>query len=216
MRSPFAGVSRKGTLGQPLVRETRWLEDGWHDGVLEDLDPAQAEETGKVTLVLRADNGASHRETMFLLTKDGRAFSWQFRALLGAILQSAESQRQFRELLADGETWRAVLECLRGMRLKFHLETRGGYRTRPTADEQFEAYLVDGGKIVAKAVQINEVHRRAQATGHSRAFRMFVGADALDEETKQHNLQAFALAAATIQQAASTESSDDSEFEGHK
>jgi hypothetical protein len=214
-KSPFAGAARSSTLDQSL-HGGRWLEDGMFDVVIEDSNPSAAATTGKLALVFRAETGGSHRESLFILNYDKNAFNWAFCMLLGAVLQSAEAQQRFRDLLAREDTYLRVLECFRGMRVRITLESNNGYRikTHPE-DGTYSSELRDGTVIANHVRTATEAERWAKTAGHKKVFRSITRIEAIDHDTTQVNLQAFDNAASSIEKSSGTEGVTETNFDGY-
>jgi phosphotransferase system IIB component len=151
---------------------------------------------------------------VFVLNRDGNAFNFIFRQLVGAVLQNTEAQAKFRELLGLDHAWSRVLQSFRGMRVRLTLESSAGFRIEAEPLSQQYQAILGTGVVVATAATATEAERRAKALGHTKSFRNISRIEAIDAETTRLNLQAFNNAAASIEKSAPAKDPAPTDFDG--
>ena len=183
--------------------------------VIEDSDASAAEKTGKIGLVFKSDDGKTHKNQTFVLTRDGSAFGPELRMLLGAVLPNAQAQKDFRELLSYQTTAIRVLESFRGMRVQLELRDGPGYRIDYDAEAGEYVALVDGGRV-DEDKSVTSLKAKLEAAGHRRSFREIASIEVLDEQNKNLNLAAFNSVVASIKKSETAKGNPpDVQFAGH-
>jgi len=196
--SRFAAAAKSLSLGEPISYDNKWLGEGRHAVTIEDSNADAAEATGKLGLVLKGEDGKTHSDNIYIMDFDGKGFSWEMRAILGAALPSADAQAWFLELIARADSVRRVLECFRGMRLLVELKDGPGFKLeRDPATSEYVARV--GGVELARGSEHKEVVVAAKASGHPRSFRKIKKFEVIDDDSKESNLAAFSAVVESIQ-----------------
>lgn len=202
--SRFAPVARNFDVGKPLATESKWLDAGRYEVVIEDSDASKAEDTGKIALVFRTDDGKLHRDNVYVMARDGHSFGQIMRYLLGATLPDAEAQKSFADMLTTTVTAARVLECFRGMRVVLVLRDGPGYRIEFDQENQgYLAFDAETKEAIGGGHTIEDAKRHMG--NRQRSFRRIEAIEVVDEDNKQINLNAFNSVIASIKKSAAPE-----------
>lgn len=213
----FAFAARNFDVTRPLGGGDRWLGCGRWPVVIEDSDATKAEESGKIWLTFRSEGDAMYRKGIFVLTRDGSAFSSDMRQLLGATLPDVDAQRAFRDLIQLEAVSARLLESFRGMKVLLELRDGEGYRIEFDSESSEYVALNEAGVVLATDREVGTLNARLKAEGHRRSFREIQSIEVLDEHSKTTNLAAFGAVVASIQKSQETEGDPAAnQFAGYK
>jgi len=204
-RSPFAKAVASWNPDDTPLRSaaTKWLTEGGHPVVIEDVDTRHID-AHRVVLTLRStESQAYHKEYMFVLSKDQQSLSREFRGLLGALLPDLSAIEDYKYMLNHDDYYMHALECLRGMRVWVEIERTPGYVCM-VMDGVYRAMV--GDTVLCEGKNYDDVDKQAQVKQVQKSRRRVIAYKSIDTESESYNLDALDAAITAISGTASADS----------
>lgn len=199
LTSKLAEIARRRSAAAPSVsltsRSLSRLDAGTHDVRIEAVNTSCLETRGFIDLTYGDAQERTHRDRIWVLSRDGQQLSYRLRQLVQALFD-----RESDWLALVDQNQEQAFHMLRGMKLKVTLVDGPGYQVH-SAPAGWQAVL--SGQIVAAAPTIQEVHQKAQAAGHRRSWLQVKGVTG--DQHLDYNQQALDNAAANFGSEADTD-----------